>query len=314
MAITVLGVAWIGLALAHGDPAARPAPRRRHHRRHPRRDVRRRHRRVPRRALVRAQRRSRRAISPNKTVEGLLIGMVTAILATWLAGTYQDWLSGTDALLLGLGVALAAPIGDLFESFVKRDAGDEGHRHAVRRPRRRAGPPRRRACSPPSSATTSGWRWCSHLRLACGGACAPPCSPPSALLARRAGRRRRRDDARRPHDHRDGALTAACHARVLASGPGVSVRHVTAARDGPAARDDRRPRRLGPRGLRRPLAAPRRRPAPRPRARAGRGLRRGGRAARPAGLPARRAPRRGAPCARRRSRWRRRPRARASRS
>lgn len=63
------------------------------------------------------------SVSPNKTVEGLLIGMFTALLATWLAGTYQDWLSGTDALLLGLGVALAAPLGDLFESFVKRDAG-----------------------------------------------------------------------------------------------------------------------------------------------------------------------------------------------
>jgi len=62
-------------------------------------------------------------VSPNKTVEGLLIGMFTAILATWLAGTYQDWLSGTDALLLGLGVCIAAPLGDLFESFVKRDAG-----------------------------------------------------------------------------------------------------------------------------------------------------------------------------------------------
>ena len=62
-------------------------------------------------------------VSPNKTIEGLVIGMVTAVLATWLAGTYQDWLSGTDAILIGLGVAIAAPIGDLFESFVKRDAG-----------------------------------------------------------------------------------------------------------------------------------------------------------------------------------------------
>ena len=62
-------------------------------------------------------------VSPNKTVEGLAIGMLTAVLATWLAGQYQDWLSGTDALLIGLGVAIAAPLGDLFESFVKRDAG-----------------------------------------------------------------------------------------------------------------------------------------------------------------------------------------------
>jgi phosphatidate cytidylyltransferase len=43
--------------------------------------------------------------------------------ATWFAGLYQDWLSGPDALLLGLGVALAAPAGDLFESMIKRDAG-----------------------------------------------------------------------------------------------------------------------------------------------------------------------------------------------
>jgi phosphatidate cytidylyltransferase len=62
-------------------------------------------------------------ISPNKTVEGLLIGMLFAIAATWFAGLYQDWLSGPDALLLGLGVALAAPVGDLFESTIKRDAG-----------------------------------------------------------------------------------------------------------------------------------------------------------------------------------------------
>jgi phosphatidate cytidylyltransferase len=62
-------------------------------------------------------------LSPNKTVEGLAAGIVTAVLAVWIAGLYQDWLSGTDALLLGLGVALAAPAGDLFESFIKRDAG-----------------------------------------------------------------------------------------------------------------------------------------------------------------------------------------------
>jgi phosphatidate cytidylyltransferase len=41
----------------------------------------------------------------------------------WIAGRYQEWLPGTHALVLGLGVALVAPIGDLFESFVKREAG-----------------------------------------------------------------------------------------------------------------------------------------------------------------------------------------------
>jgi phosphatidate cytidylyltransferase len=63
------------------------------------------------------------SISPNKTVEGLLIGIVAGVAGVWFAGLYQDWLSGTDALLLGLAVALVAPIGDLFESYVKRDAG-----------------------------------------------------------------------------------------------------------------------------------------------------------------------------------------------
>jgi phosphatidate cytidylyltransferase len=51
------------------------------------------------------------------------VGMVTAVAATWFAGLYQDWLAGWEALVLGLGVALAAPVGDLFESLVKREAG-----------------------------------------------------------------------------------------------------------------------------------------------------------------------------------------------
>jgi phosphatidate cytidylyltransferase len=61
------------------------------------------------------------AISPNKTVEGLLCGIVGGTLAFWFAGLYQDWLSGKDALLIGFVVAVAAPLGDLFESLIKRD-------------------------------------------------------------------------------------------------------------------------------------------------------------------------------------------------
>jgi phosphatidate cytidylyltransferase len=61
-------------------------------------------------------------ISPNKTLEGLLSGIVGGTLAFWLfAFAYQDWFDGTDALIIGFCVALAAPLGDLFESFVKRD-------------------------------------------------------------------------------------------------------------------------------------------------------------------------------------------------
>jgi len=122
MAITLLGTLWIGLAIAHavllrdlphgdgividvlvgtfiGDTAAylggrafgsRPlAPR----------------------------------ISPNKTVEGLACGIAGAAFAVWSAGLYQDWLGGWNALLLGVVVGLVAPIGDLFESKIKRDAG-----------------------------------------------------------------------------------------------------------------------------------------------------------------------------------------------
>jgi phosphatidate cytidylyltransferase len=62
-------------------------------------------------------------VSPNKTVEGLFCGMLVAILAVFLAGLYQTWLTQGNALLLGVAVAALAPLGDLFESVVKRDAG-----------------------------------------------------------------------------------------------------------------------------------------------------------------------------------------------
>jgi phosphatidate cytidylyltransferase len=60
-------------------------------------------------------------ISPHKTLEGLVAGFIGATLSFWFAGLYQDWLTGPHALLLGAVVALAAPVGDLFESMIKRD-------------------------------------------------------------------------------------------------------------------------------------------------------------------------------------------------
>jgi phosphatidate cytidylyltransferase len=60
-------------------------------------------------------------ISPNKTLEGLVAGVLGGTLAFWAAGLYQDWLTGPHALLMGVLVALAAPVGDLFESMIKRD-------------------------------------------------------------------------------------------------------------------------------------------------------------------------------------------------
>jgi phosphatidate cytidylyltransferase len=64
------------------------------------------------------------AISPNKTVEGLCLGMLTAVVAVFVAGRFQTtWLTEGDSLLLGAAVAVLGPLGDLFESVVKRDAG-----------------------------------------------------------------------------------------------------------------------------------------------------------------------------------------------
>ncbi len=60
-------------------------------------------------------------LSPNKTLEGLAFGFVGGTLGFWFAGLYQDWLPGLDALLMGMCIAALAPVGDLFESMIKRD-------------------------------------------------------------------------------------------------------------------------------------------------------------------------------------------------
>jgi phosphatidate cytidylyltransferase len=63
------------------------------------------------------------SLSPNKTLEGLIGGFLIGTMAFWFAGLYQNWLSGVDALIIGAAVAAVAPVGDLFESMVKRDFG-----------------------------------------------------------------------------------------------------------------------------------------------------------------------------------------------
>ena len=121
IAVTVLGVAWLGLGFSHavllrdlpthggallidvlvatfiGDTAAYGAGR------------------------LFGSRRITPRISPNKTLEGLAGGFVGATMGFWFAGLYQDWLPGIDALLMGMAIAVIAPIGDLFASLIKRD-------------------------------------------------------------------------------------------------------------------------------------------------------------------------------------------------
>ncbi len=64
------------------------------------------------------------AISPNKTVEGLIGGMTASIVvAVLVVGQIAPWGSFGDALALGLVVAVLAPLGDLCESLIKRDLG-----------------------------------------------------------------------------------------------------------------------------------------------------------------------------------------------
>jgi phosphatidate cytidylyltransferase len=122
ISVTILGIAWIGLALAHaillrdldhggglvfavllgtfvGDTGAYLGGR------------------------AFGQRKLAPTISPNKTVEGLAIGILLGTAAVWWAGLSQPWLGGTNGAILGIAIAIAAPIGDLFESYLKRDAG-----------------------------------------------------------------------------------------------------------------------------------------------------------------------------------------------
>jgi phosphatidate cytidylyltransferase len=123
IAFTVLGVAWMGLGFSHavllrdlpthggallidvlvatflGDTAAYGAGR------------------------LFGSRKITPRISPNKTMEGLIGGFIGAALGFWFAGLYQDWLAGTDALIMGMCIGLIAPIGDLFASLIKRDLG-----------------------------------------------------------------------------------------------------------------------------------------------------------------------------------------------
>ena len=61
-------------------------------------------------------------VSPGKTWEGLIAGIVATIGVTFLALYEANFLTIPESLVLGAVIAIAAPLGDLFESALKRDA------------------------------------------------------------------------------------------------------------------------------------------------------------------------------------------------
>lgn len=64
------------------------------------------------------------AISPNKSVEGALGGLLGGVLAALaVRALFFPALGMFDALLLGVGLGAASQLGDLFESMLKRSFG-----------------------------------------------------------------------------------------------------------------------------------------------------------------------------------------------
>lgn len=63
------------------------------------------------------------SISPNKTAEGLVAGILAAVVVALLVvRPIHPW-DGGSAMWLGVVVGVAAPLGDLCESMLKRDIG-----------------------------------------------------------------------------------------------------------------------------------------------------------------------------------------------
>jgi len=63
-------------------------------------------------------------VSPNKTLEGFVGGLIAAMIVGAIVGkAVTPWGGMKHGLVLGLVVGLVAPLGDLFESMIKRDLG-----------------------------------------------------------------------------------------------------------------------------------------------------------------------------------------------
>jgi phosphatidate cytidylyltransferase len=61
--------------------------------------------------------------SPGKTWEGFAVGTAATVFVAFVALYKQDFLTIGESIALGAVIAVAAPLGDLFESMLKRDAG-----------------------------------------------------------------------------------------------------------------------------------------------------------------------------------------------
>src|SRR5665811_673722 len=59
-------------------------------------------------------------ISPKKTIEGTMAGFIGTIVVVLIAGKSLPWMGSGQFFVLGLVIAIAAPLGDLFESYIKR--------------------------------------------------------------------------------------------------------------------------------------------------------------------------------------------------
>jgi phosphatidate cytidylyltransferase len=61
------------------------------------------------------------ALSPGKTWEGFVFGTICTVFVAFVALYKQDYVSIVESIVLGVVIAVVGPLGDLFESGIKRD-------------------------------------------------------------------------------------------------------------------------------------------------------------------------------------------------
>ena len=72
------------------------------------------------------------ALSPGKTIEGAVGGLVAALTVIFVTGwAFMPYLSAGECLGMGLAVSVVGPAGDLIESLIKRTAGVKDSGRAI---------------------------------------------------------------------------------------------------------------------------------------------------------------------------------------